>query len=72
MLRTPDAKAGLQAACPGCGEKVFVPNESELTVDEDDSAESGGGDWFDQLGQLEAKPREQKSASRSRRGDGTP
>jgi uncharacterized RDD family membrane protein YckC/DNA-directed RNA polymerase subunit RPC12/RpoP len=72
MLRTPDEKAGMQATCPGCGEKVFVPHESELIVDENEAAESGGGDWFDQLGQLEAKPREQKSASRSRRGAGQP
>jgi uncharacterized RDD family membrane protein YckC len=70
MLRTPDAKAGLQATCPGCGEKVFVPDESELIVDEDDSADSGGGDWFDQLGQLEAKPREKRSSASRRESTG--
>jgi uncharacterized RDD family membrane protein YckC len=70
MLRTPDAKAGLQAACPGCGEKVFVPSESELIVDENDSAESGGGDWFDQLGQMEAKPREKRSSASRRESTG--
>lgn len=67
LLRTPAEKAGLQANCPNCGEKVFIPHESETfdTGDEFDETDSAGGrdagsaqngDWFDQLADLEAKP----------------
>jgi uncharacterized RDD family membrane protein YckC/DNA-directed RNA polymerase subunit RPC12/RpoP len=68
MLRTPDAKAGRQADCPGCGERIFVPHESELSFEEaDEVVESGSGDWFDQLGQLEAKPHEKRLVTASSR-----
>lgn len=67
LLRTPDEKAGLQALCPGCGEKIFIPHESEA-FDEpkewQDAPAAGqppaadNRDWFDRLADLQAKPQD--------------
>jgi TM2 domain-containing membrane protein YozV len=32
VLRTPDAKAGLSARCPACGESLWVPHPHELAA----------------------------------------
>jgi uncharacterized RDD family membrane protein YckC len=82
LLRTPAEKAGLQATCPGCDEKIFVPHENEpfAAAAEFDQADSTGvrgegerenRDWFDQLADLEAIPQPGSQTPAARAAEAT-
>ena len=52
LLRTADEKAGKTAKCPGCGEKLSVPQADEAA--DDYESDDAGGSGLDEFGDVAA------------------